>query len=75
MRSGKVMGEEDTEELLNQGARTAGGEGRKRLQSKGERQRDEQVLRESTAGVRDASRMAQPGSKARDKIQHHHEMA
>lgn len=75
MRSGKVMGEEDTEVLLNQGARTAGGERRETLQSKRERQRDEQVLRESAAGVRDASRMAQPGSKARDKIQHQHEMA
>lgn len=45
-----MMGEEDTEVLLNQGARMAGGERRERLQSKGEWQRDEQVLRESTAG-------------------------
>lgn len=50
MRSGKGMGEEDTEVLLSQGARKAGGERRERGQSKGERQIDVQGLRESTAG-------------------------
>lgn len=50
MRSGKVMGEEDTEVLLNQGARKAAGERRERGQSKGERRIDVRGLRESTAG-------------------------
>jgi len=38
MRSGKVMGEEDAEVLLNQRARKAGGERRERGQSKGGQQ-------------------------------------
>lgn len=65
MRSGKV-GEEDPEVLLNQKAAKAGGEWRERGQSKGEWRIDVQ-----THGWESETHqgMAEPGSKARDKIE------
>lgn len=67
-----MTGEEDPKVLLNQGAAKAGGERRERGQSKGERRRDVQ-----TRGWESETRQgtAEPGPKARDKIERQHENA